>query len=403
MKVAILHYWFLLNGGGEKVISALLQLYPDADVFCLMADKHSLPSGVRSDRVHCSFLQNIPFSRRMNRALFPLYPAAVASFDFSGYDLILSSDSPPTKAIVTPPETVHVSYCHTPGRYIWDLAPTFQAGLPMIARPLFGAMAAQARLSDYVAAQRVDRFIANSRYTQSRIWAYYRQESTVVYPPVETSSGYIADRPRDYYLSAGRLHAAKRIDLLVDTCNQMGRRLIIAGAGPEERNLKSIAGPTIEFAGRVSDDQLRDLYAHCRALLFAADEDFGIAPVEAQSCGRPVVAFGHGGSLETVRHDDPEGRPDTGIFFDQQTTASIKDGILRFEAREGAFDPGQIRQYASSFDSSVFRERLSACIDAVMARPSQGHSHEFAANHTRFISGHYLADDAAASLSISRR
>ncbi len=403
MKVAILHYWFLLNGGGEKVVSALLQLYPDADVFCLMADKHSLPRGVPADRVHCSFLQDIPFSRQLNRALFPLYPAAVASFNFSGYDLILSSDSPPTKAIVTPPETIHVSYCHTPGRYIWDLAPAFQAGLPMIARPLFGAMAAQARLSDFVAAQRVDRFIANSRYTQSRIWAYYRQESTVVYPPVDTSAGHIVDRPADYYLSAGRLHAAKRIDLLIHACNQLGRRLVIAGTGPEEKRLKSIAGPNIEFAGWVPDEQLRDLYAHCRAFLFAADEDFGIAPVEAQSCGRPVIAFGHGGSLETIRHNDCAGRPDTGILFDQQTTTSIADAILRFEAREGAFNPEEIRRHARSFDTSVFTEQLSACIGAVMAKPLEGHAHEFAANRTRFISGHYLADDAATSLSVSRR
>jgi glycosyltransferase involved in cell wall biosynthesis len=365
VKVAILHYWFLLNGGGERVVSTLMKMYPDADVFCLMADRESLPSGVPANRLHCSFLESIPFSHKMNRALFPLYPAAVGSFDFSGYDLVISSDSPPTKAIVTPPETSHISYCHTPGRYIWDLAPAFQAKLPGLARPLFGVIAAQARLSDFMAAQRVDHMVANSRYTQSRIHKYYRRKSAVIYPPVDTSAGYIAASHSDYYLSTGRLHPAKRTDLLIEACNRMGRRLVIAGAGTEEKCLKSMAGPTIEFVGRVSDEKLRSLYANCRAFLFAADDDFGIVPVEAQSYGRPVIAFGHGGSLETVRVGTRNER-DTGVLFFEQTTASLVGAIASFEDKEERFSPREIQIHARRFDTEVFRNSFKRFVESAM-------------------------------------
>lgn len=403
MKVAILHYWFLLNGGGERVVSALLKLFPDADIFCLFADKKSTPGGVPTERIHCSFLDSIPFSHKMNRALFPLYPAAVGSFDFSGYDLVISSDSPPTKAIVTPPETVHISYCHTPSRYIWDLAPTFQAKLPGLARPLFAAIAAQARLSDFIGAQGIGHFVANSTYTQSRIWAYYRRNSTVIYPPVDTSVGYISETISDYYLSTGRLHPAKRIDLLIETCNGLRRRLVIAGTGREEARLKRMAGPTIEFVGQVSDEELRPLYANCRAFLFAADEDFGIVPIEAQSYGRPVVAYGHGGSLETVRHDDPDGLPDTGVLFSEQTSESIAKGILHFEDLQDTFDSQKIRQHARSFDNSVFKKRMGAYIDAVMTHSHERYSRELADNYQSFIPSHYVADDAVASFSLAGR
>ena len=367
MKVAILHYWFLINGGGERVVSSLLKLYPDAEVFCLFADKNSIPDSVPADRIHCSFLESIPFSHKINRALVPLYPAAVGSFDFSGYDLVISSDSPPIKAIVTPPETVHVSYCHAPGRYIWDLAPAFQAKLPSLARPLFAAMAAQARISDFVGAQRVDHFVANSRYTRSRIHAYYRRKSTVIYPPVDTSSGYIAAMPSDYYLSTGRLHPAKRVDLLIEACNRMGRRLVIAGTGPAEKRLKSLAGRTIEFVGRVSNEELGALYANCRAFLFAAHEDFGIVSVEAQAYGRPVIALGHGGSLETVSVGAINNW-DTGVFFNEQTTTALTNAIVSFEEKEADFIPRKIQNYARRFDTTVFLRRFKAFTESVMKR-----------------------------------
>lgn len=358
MKVAILHYWFLLNGGGESVVDALLEIYPDADVFCLMADRNSIPKGLPPDRLHCSPLARFPFANKLNRAIFPLYAGAVSSFDFSGYDLVISSDSPPTKDIVTPVDTIHISYCHTPGRFIWDLAPSFTAGLPWPLRTPFAYMAAQARMSDYVAAQRVSHFVANSQYVHKRIAHYYSRNSTVVYPPVNTGNGYIAESSQDYYLSVGRLVATKRIELLIHACNHLRRRLLIVGTGREEKALKAIAGPTIEFLGRLPDDKLRNIYAECRALLFAANEDFGIVPVEAQAFGRPVIAYGYGGSLETVRVNDGQGLPDTGLFFFKQDVKSAIDGILRFEANEHRFTPRHIRAHSLRFDKSVFISRM---------------------------------------------
>ena len=365
MKVAILHYWFLLKGGGERVVSALLDLYPQADLFCLFADNASLPAGVAEKRVHRSFLDSIPFGQKLNRVLLPLYPAAVGSFDFSGYDLIISSDSAPTKAIVRPPESVHISYCHTPGRYIWDLAPSFQARLPRLARPLYAAMAAQSRENDFAAAQRVDYFVANSRYTGARIATYYRRDSTVIYPPVNTAQGYVDERPSDYYLWIGRLADDKRVDLLIEACNQLQRKLVVVGTGRMEKYLKSIAGPTVEFLGQVSDDALGGLYAKCRAFLFAADEDFGIAPLEAQSYGRPVIAYKHGGSLETVKVGAPNAM-DTGTFFDEQTPESLAAAIEWFESHEESFTPFHIRQHAMRFDTAVFHRRFSDFTSAVM-------------------------------------
>jgi len=368
MRVAILHYWFLLKGGGESVVDALLEIFPDADVFCLFAEEGSIPRSLSPERLHRSELSGIPFANKLNRAVFPLYAAAVGSFDFTGYDLVLSSDSPPIKGIVTPIDTIHISYCHTPGRFIWDLAPKFTAGLPWYLRSIFAHLAARARLSDYVAAQRITHFVANSEYVRKRITHYYGRESTVVYPPVDISHGYIADYTEDYYLAAGRLVATKRVDILIDACNRMSRRLLIVGAGREEKKLRAMAGPTVEFLGRVSNDELWRRYAHCRALLFAADEDFGIVPVEAQAFGRPVIAYGHGGSLETMRVGDRLGSPDTGVFFHKQDAESVMDGIRRFEAREDSFSPREIQKHARKFDKAVFKKRMREVVDLYCTR-----------------------------------
>jgi glycosyltransferase involved in cell wall biosynthesis len=302
----------------------------------------------------------------MNRAIFPLYSAAVGSFDFSQYDLIISSDSPPVKDIVPPIDTLHISYCHTPGRFLWDLAPSFTAKLPWFARPLFAGMASNARISDFVAAQRVDYFIANSRYVARRINKYYRRPSSVIYPPVNAADGYLSGCHDDYYLSVGRLIKNKRIDVLIHACNHLMRRLVVVGEGRDEKALKAIAGPTIEFVGRVSSDELGKLYSRCRAFLFSSDEDFGIVSVEAQAFGRPVIAYGHGGSLETVRVDDSLGRLDTGLLFAEQTPEALVDAIRQFESQEQQFVPTAIREHALSFDVSVFKEKISEFVSLAM-------------------------------------
>ena len=363
MKVAILHYWFLLNGGGENVVDALLEIFPDADVFCLFADKNSVPKQLSADRLKVSYLSKIPFANKINRLMFPLYPGATGSFDFTGYDLVISSDSPPIKGIVTPVDTIHISYCHTPGRFIWDLAPEFTASLPWFARAIFASLAAHARTTDFVDAQRITQFVANSEYVKKRISHFYKRDSIVIYPPVNTTSGYIADRTDDYYLSAGRLVGTKRLEILIEACNKLRRKLLIVGAGRESEKLRALAGPTIEFTGRVSDQKLWDYYARCRAFLFAAEEDFGIVPLEAQACGRPVIAFGRGGSLETVRVNDRLGLPDTGVFFDRQDPDSVIDAIRRFEMKEDSFSPRDIQKHARKFDKSLFQSRMLEVIE----------------------------------------
>jgi glycosyltransferase involved in cell wall biosynthesis len=348
------------------VTESLAALYPESDIFCLFADLKRLPEGIPASRVHVSFLNRIPFAHRFNRVLFPLFAAAAGSFHLSDYDLIISSDSPPTKGIVTSSEAVHISYCHTPGRFIWDLAASFTAKLPWFFRPFFAEMASNARISDYVAAQRVDHFLANSNYVARRIRKYYGRNPTVMYPPVNVRQGYLSEDHDDYYLSVGRLIKNKRIDVLIHACNKLKRRLLIAGAGRDEKALKAIAGPTIEFLGRVPREQLGSLYARCRGFLFAADEDFGIVAVEAQGYGRPVIAFGFGGSLETVRVGDAQGRSDTGIFFSEQTPDSMADAILRFEAREHQFVPSEIREHALSFDAAIFNNKITEFIAKAM-------------------------------------
>jgi glycosyltransferase involved in cell wall biosynthesis len=337
-------------------------MYPDADVFTLFAKDHGIPEKLRSRALNYSFLHRLPGIHRLYRPLLSLVPYAMESFDLRGYDLVITSDWACAKGVLTDSHTQHICYCHSPMRFIWDLYQTYLRDLPRWQRPFYAVTARQLRHYDFEASQRVDSFIANSNYIAQRIRHYYKRESTVIYPPVETSRGYISNDIGDYYLAVGRLNRTKRLDLLVLACNSLKRKLLISGWGPEEKCLKSIAGPTIEFLGRVPDGELDELYSHCRALLFAANEDFGIVPVEAQSFGRPVIAYGHGGLLETVRVDDPSGEPDTGMFFTEQTVESVIQGIQKFESREDSFMPQVIQDRSRMFDTSVFVEKMKVFV-----------------------------------------
>jgi glycosyltransferase involved in cell wall biosynthesis len=366
MRVAIVHYWFLVAGGGERVVEALAQLYPEADIFALFADEKTVPPGVRSHTLHTSFLDRSQRLRKLNRAVYPLFPLAIESFDLRDYDLIITSDSPPMKGAIVRPDQMHICYCHTPGRYLWDYYSTFLESLPWFAKPAFRITTDYLRRWDYAAAQRVDGFVANSHYVHDRIQRFYGRESTVIYPPVDTAHGYISDHVDDAYIHVGRLVDSKRIELLIEACNRLERRLLIVGTGREEERLKKLAGPTVEFLGRVPEERLPQLYAEARALLFAADEDFGIVPLEAQAYGRPVLAYAKGGSLETVRgleHDYP-----TGVFFNEQTVDSICAAIKEFEASEHRFNPHRIRAHARNFDRQVFMTRMDQYVQQSFER-----------------------------------
>jgi glycosyltransferase involved in cell wall biosynthesis len=378
MRVAIVHHWFISLAGGERVVAAIANMFPTADLFTLFLDKSKLPPALRDRRMATSFLDRIPAARKAHRHFLPLYPLAVEMLDLSGYDLVITSDSGPMKGVITDPDSTHICYCHSPMRYLWDGHSAYLRMMRPFTQTLFGLISHYVRNWDCAAAQRVDYFVANSNYVAGRIRKYYHRESAVIHPPINTSHGFLANRHEDYYLAVGRLVPYKRTDILIETCRKLGRKLVIAGDGPEMKRLTKKSPKNVEFLGEVNDSQLRNLYSQCRALLFAADEDFGMVPLEAQSYGRPVIAFGKGGSLETIvgtsdpnhKRRDADDRAITGIFFQQQTADSLAQAILRFEASEEAFVPQHIQSHARNFDTSVFMERMRNFVSHALASTS---------------------------------
>jgi glycosyltransferase involved in cell wall biosynthesis len=374
LRVAIVHHWFISLAGGERVVDTIATMFPGADVFTLFRDDRKLPPAIQKHKITTSVLDKIPAARRVHRYLLPFYPLAVEMLDLSDYDLVISSDSGPMKGVVTGLNATHICYCHSPMRYLWDGHSAYLREISPLMRPIFGLTSHYVRNWDYSAAQRVDYFIANSNYVARRIWKYYRRDSTVIHPPINTSQGVVADKHEDYYLAVGRLVPYKRTDILIDACSKLGRKLVIVGDGPEMKRLKKRAGKNMEFLGEANESHLRDIYARCRALLFAADEDFGMVPLEAQSFGRPVIAYGKGGSLETVVGAYPtmaQGQPKemdgiTGVFFEEQTPDSLAQAILSFESSEESFVPHRIQLHARKFDTSVFVDRLRNYVECVM-------------------------------------
>jgi glycosyltransferase involved in cell wall biosynthesis len=361
LRVAIVHYWLVGRAGGEKVVEALAEIFPQADLFALVADRSTLEPVLKSRKLQTSFLQHLPGATKFHRHFLPLQPLALEQFDLSGYDLVISSESGPAKGVITSARTCHVCYCHSPMRYIWEMYPEYRRSMNPITGSIFALTAHYLRLWDYATAGRVDFFVANSNFIASRIRKYYGRESTVIHPPVETSPGDIVSPPGDYYIAVGRLVDYKRFDLAVQACTQMQRRLKIVGDGPCVEALRKMAGPTIEFLGKLSDIDLRVNLAGSRALLFPGEEDFGIVPVEAQSFGRPVIAYASGGVLETVLGELPgETRLQnpTGVFFSEQSQTSLVEAIFRFESQQDRFSAQAIRQHSLQFDSAVFKSRM---------------------------------------------
>lgn len=374
MRVAIVHHWFISLAGGERVVDTIASIFPSAEMFTLFLDERKLPPAIQKCKITTSFLDKVPWARRAHRHLLPFYPLAVEMLDLSGYDLVITSDSGPMKGVVTDPNAVHICYCHSPMRYLWDGYSAYARQMSLLARGVFGLTSHYVRNWDYAAAQRVDHFIANSNYVAGRIRKYYRRDSTIIHPPINTSHSFLADKHENYYLAVGRLVPYKRTDILIGACCKLGRKLVLVGDGPEMKRLKKQATKNVEFLGEVDESQLRNIYAKCRALLFAADEDFGMVPLEAQSYGRPVIAFGKGGSLETVigaynpagQQKKKDDKAVTGIFFEKQTADSLADAILTFEASEDEFVPENIQLHARQFDTSIFVKRLRNYIESVM-------------------------------------
>lgn len=357
MRCAIVHYWLLKMRGGEKVVEALCRLLPEADIFTLFYDPERVSPLIRSRRVTASFLNPL---RRQYRSLLPLMPLAIEHFDLRGYDLIVSSESGPAKGVMTSSGSRHICYCHSPMRYLWDLYPDYLHDWTRsrIKRAVMAPLASGLRVWDYSTAARVDDFVANSRNVKQRIWKAYRRDSEVVYPPVAVED-FFNRSSEDYYLVVSELVAYKRIEDAVRCFGRTGRKLKIVGQGPEFKRLRKIALPNIEFCGAVPAEQLRELYARCRALLMPGEEDFGIAAVEALASGKPVIALGRGGVLESVPRSDPL----AGLFFPEPGASHLEAAITSFEKMERDISPQALQSYSTRFSERQFAANMRAIVD----------------------------------------
>jgi len=353
MKIALVHDWMTSFAGGEQVLFALHELFPEAPIYTSIYDPKRMAAFADAD-IRTSYLQRIPTAKRRHQVLIPLMPQAFESFDLKEFDVIISSSTGVAKGVITQPGQTHICYMHTPPRYLWRLG-----GDNRTEGWLRSYMAHKMRVWDVVSSSRVDMFIANSETVAKRIEKIYCRTADVIYPPVNTAMFPLSDKPvSDYFLSVSRLVGYKRIDVIIDGCRRAGVKLKVVGDGPERTALeKRAAGAEVEFLGRVPDAQLADLYAGAKAFIFAAEEDFGIVPVEAMSAGRPVLAFGRGGLIESVKSGV------TGEFFSEQNGESLAALLTEFDS--SSYDPEKIHKHALAFDSAVFKEKIMKLVESI--------------------------------------
>lgn len=359
MKVAIVHYWFTCWRGGERVVEELLRLFPEADVYAHVAEPDLVASRMPGLKVRETLIARLPFGRTLYRFYLPFMPMALECLDLQAYDLIISSESGPAKGIIKRPDAIHICYCHSPMRYLWDLAPVYQRQLGRIKGGILAWISPFLRVWDVTTAVRVDQFVANSEFVARRISAYYGRDSIVVHPPVNI--GAALERPvvsasAPYYVVAGELVAYKRAELAIEAANRLRHRLVVVGDGEQRRYLGLLAGDTVEFVGRVSDTEFRRWLAGARALIFPGLEDFGMVPVEAMAHGTPVIAYARGGAHEYL----VDGL--NGVGFAEQNCESLVDAIRRFEALEPELQPVSIRATVLKFGPERFRAEMDTLI-----------------------------------------
>lgn len=360
MRVALVHDYLNQMGGGEKVLLALHDLFPQAPVYTSIYEPARVDPRFRQLDIRTSFMQRLPFVKHHHQPFLPLYPFAFERMDLRAYDLVFSDSSAFAKGVVTRPDALHITYCHTPMRWAWNYEEYVERErLGRLARTALPPFITWLRSWDYTTASRVDYFIANSPNVAARIAKYYRRECEIIPPPIEVDRYHLSAERDDAFVIVARLVPYKRLDLAVQACTRLGLPLHIIGDGRDEARLRRMAGKTVKFLGRLSHDQTAAHLARCRAFLFPGDEDFGMAPVEAQAAGRPVIAFRGGGALSSVL----EGQ--TGIFFDQQTPESLAESLRTFD--DTRFDPQVIRRHAERFDTTVFLRRISQFVSERVA------------------------------------
>lgn len=350
--IALVHDWLTGMRGGEKCLEVLCELYPRAPIHTLLAIPDKLSGTIRAHEIRTSFLQSMPAAETRYRHYLPLFPCAIERFDMKEFDLVVSSSHAVAKGVRIKEGALHISYVHTPMRYVWDMFDQYfsKEQVGSVQRAAIKVVAAWLRRWDVASNARVHHFIANSQYVRERIRRCYGREAAVIHPPVDTSRFTVSTRDDGYYLVLSALVPYKRVDLAVRACNEMGVPLRVVGGGPDLERLRAMAGPTVRFEGAVDDDAIVEAYANCSALLFPGEEDFGIVPVEAMASGKPVIAYRKGGAMETVA----EGL--SGTFFDEQTPASLIAALRNF--RSADYDARAIRTHAERFDRSMYKQKM---------------------------------------------
>lgn len=363
MKVAIVQEWLVTVGGSDKVVKAILDVFPNADIYTLVAKKEVCDElGIPWEKVHTSFIQKMPLGMKKHRAYLPLFPFAIEQFDLRGYDVIISSSHCVAKGVLTKADQLHICYCHSPIRYCWDMYNEYLEESHLdkgLKSWLVRLMLHPIRQFDAVAGNRVDYYISNSDYVGQRIRKTYRRKATTIHPNIDISHFELCEDKQDYYLASSRLVAYKKIDTIIEAFNQMpDKKLVVIGGGPNLEDYRKLAKSNVTVMGYQPFDVLKEKMQHAKAFVFAADEDFGMIPIEAQSCGTPVIAYGHGGSLETVNGGK------TGLFFYEQTAEAIVEAVRKFEAMGNQpFSPKDCRQWAEGFSEERFKREIKEFVE----------------------------------------
>lgn len=366
MRVAIIHYWLVTMRGGEKVLEELCHMFPQADIFTHVVDPSRISKELLDHQITTTFISKLPGAIRHYQKYLPLMPLALEELDLRNYDLVISSESGPAKGVITTPDTLHVCYCHSPMRYLWNMYHEYRSAAGRLTRFVMTPAFHYLRQWDYASSARVDHFIANSSVVAERINKFYRREATVIAPPVDTEAFQPVAQTGPFYLCCGQLVGYKNVEVAVEAFNIMGKPLVVIGGGERLEAIRRMAGPTITVMGPQPFSVLKDHYARCRALVFPGEEDFGIVPVEAMASGRPVIAFNKGGIRDTVIDGV------TGLLFQKQNTESLIEAVHRFEAMESNFSPETLVGHAEKFSKAVFRGKMQDFLNEKMDAHRRG-------------------------------